>query len=554
MPKWVALLLDDLDTCMSIELTDLIIGPPGESGGDAPAPRGRGLKAFARCDERLFGRRLDFLAPADLGDWASSHGIELSTATAALATTLEPSDHLSAEGPDIVLDLTEGNGCLLAAKGACGEVWWTKGVPTRVGRVHVDLPGVVTGALRGSQVTAFELCARTSGCDGSVVLVTGFCPTHPTSPLMTGDCLAASARQLIFEKLKASSLRRISPSLEEPAGDQGRGTASPDVTAKGRVSRPASARRPTAGIGLCTTGAYFVRTAKRQARRAVLEKQWHLLVGEQRPDQQAPDPSCLQPLVPEPGYYWADPFAVVYEGQTHLFFEEFVYDSRRGRIAAITLDGQGRPGRKAVALELDSHLSYPCIFTHEGRVYMVPESADRGTVELYECMDMPDKWVRRRTVVSGVQLVDASLVEWRGLWWMFASLKKPAGLRTAELLMLYMSENPVTGTWRQHPSNPLLADVTNARPAGAPFVLGEKLYRPAQDGSGGYGWAIALNEVLSLTPDSYLDRRVTTVRPDWSRAVCGTHTLNRAGNTVVMDACRYMLRDPRRPRADSLLD
>jgi hypothetical protein len=462
-------------------------------------------------------------------------------------------DHVSAGGPDILLDLTGEDGCAPAMKDACDEVWWTRGVPTGADCVYTALPDVVTATLRGSRVSAFELYVRRSGCDASVVLVAGVCPTHPTSPLMTGEYLAASARQLIFEQLKATSERRISPGAEEPAGDQGRSVARPNESAEGRNCRPPAARQPNAGIGLYTTGACFVRAARRQARRAVLEKQWHLLVGEQTANQLTPDPSRLRPLVPEPGRYWADPFPLVHEGQTYLFFEEFVYKSRRGRIAVISLDGQGRPGTKAVALELETHLSYPCVFAHEGRVYMVPESAETGTVDLYECLDLPDKWVHRRTLLSGVQLVDASLFEWGGLWWMFASLKRPRGLRTAELLMLYMSEQPVTGTWRRHPSSPLLADVTNARPAGAPFVFGENLYRLAQDGSGGYGWALALNEVLSLTPDRYADRRVATVRPEWSMGVCGTHTLNRAGSTVVMDACRHVLRDPRRPRADNML-
>jgi hypothetical protein len=152
-----------------------------------------------------------------------------------------------------------------------------------------------------------------------------------------------------------------------------------------------------------------------------------------------------------------------------------------------------------------------------------------------------------------VRLLDASLVEWDGLWWMFASLKKPAGLRTAELLVLYVSEDPVTGAWRPHPLSPLLADVTNARPAGAPFVFGDRLYRLAQDSSGSYGRGIALNEVLSLSPVDYSERRVATVRPDWAWGICGTHTLNRAGDMVVMDASRYVVRDPRRPRAESML-
>jgi hypothetical protein len=101
--------------------------------------------------------------------------------------------------------------------------------------------------------------------------------------------------------------------------------------------------------------------------------------------------------------------------------------------------------------------------------------------------------------------------------------------------------------------SPLLADFTNARPAGAPFVVGGRLFRLAQDGSKGYGSAIAVNEVLCLTPTDYTERRVTRLAPTSAATICGTHTLNRAGHTVVMDECREVRRSLLRPRADSLL-
>ena len=238
----------------------------------------------------------------------------------------------------------------------------------------------------------------------------------------------------------------------------------------------------------------------------------------------------------------------------HILFEEFLYEERRGRIAIITLDEDGRPGQARIALERDSHLSYPCAFKREGRLYMIPENAESGSLDLYECVELPDKWVRRRSLLEGVRVVDASLVEWQGLWWMFASLKAPAGLRTSVVLVLYSSEDPVNGAWQKHPLSPLLADVTNARPAGAPFVFGERLFRLAQDGSKSYGRAIAVNEVLSLTPTHFAERRVALVQPHWAKALCGTHTLNRAGRIVVMDECRYVRRRRVRPRADSMTD
>ena len=171
---------------------------------------------------------------------------------------------------------------------------------------------------------------------------------------------------------------------------------------------------------------------------------------------------------------------------------------------------------------------------------MVPESAEAESVNLYECVRIPDKWVFRRKLLTGVRLLDATLLEWQGLWWMFACLEQPFGLRGADTLALYMADDPVTGDWRRHPASPVMADVTGSRPAGALFAYDGRLYRPAQDGSHGYGWAIAVNEVVSLTTTHYAERRVSTVAPP--PGVRGTHTLNRAGGIAVMDAWQWVRR------------
>lgn len=546
VPAWIIMVLDEVASCATLELLEVIIDSPPIGVVEATEPPSFGERVLARCDEWFTRRRVALMAPADLRVWAHARGAG-SVTEDGLRLALGSTDKAPAGDPDITLDLTGRSAWAASVTDASAEAWRLRGVPVGVRRSLVDPSGLTAAIMRGSQVTEFELQSRVPGRVEPEILDVGVCPTHPSSPVLTREFLAASAQQLIVERLKAAGADHGARGVNERADAARRTTNGKAKPLTG--SAPRSASRP----GLGTAGVFAVRTAKRRVRKAVLEKQWHLLVGNQAPDRLLPDPSRLQPLVPRAGNYWADPFVVAHDDRTHVFFEDFVYASQRGRIGVLTLDAQGRPGAEQVALELESHLSYPCVFAHEGRFYMVPETAEAGRVDLYECLDMPARWEYRRTLLSGVQLLDASLVEWGGLWWMFASLKKPAGLRTAELLVLYVSEDPVKGAWRRHPSSPLLADVTNARPAGAPFVFGDRLYRLAQVSAGSYGRGIALNEVVSLSPDHYSERRLATVRPDWAWGICGTHTLNRSGDAVVMDACRYVLRDPRRPRAESML-
>ena len=549
---WIAGLLDDLTASGSVELTEVTLAPNDLSGPRAPALASRRQGILERGDEWLFRGRARLLAPVDLRSWARERGVRVAESWGAHPADGAPEgrDALK-ETADVVLDLSGGDGSSARCARARLAVWWPEGAPLRVGGAYTDLPEVVTAVLRGSLAIDFTLYARLPGRSETAVLDRVICPTHPSSPLLTGVCLAACARQLMVEKLtnaSPESLRRdVLAGVENRLPtelDAGSARLAP-ATPGTRSLRPA-----VAGPSIVASGKFLARAAGRQAHKAVFEERWNLLLGEQSPERLLPDPALLRPLLPPPGRYWADPFPVEHDGRIHVLFEEFLYEERRGRIAIMTLDEDGRPGQARIALERDSHLSYPCAFKHGGRLYMIPENAESGSLDLYECVELPDKWVRRRSLLEGVRVVDASLVEWQGLWWMFASLKA-SGLRTAVVLVLYFSEDPVRGAWQKHPLSPLLADVTNARPAGAPFVFGERLFRLAQDGSRGYGWAIRVNEVLTLTPTRFAERRIALVQPDWAKALCGTHTLNRLGRTVVMDECRSVRRRLLQPRVES---
>ena len=548
VPVWITLLLDDLAAGEQITLAGLTVVP--ELGGPPPVA-GRLAGALARVDGLVFGRRARSLGTASADDvcaWAAERGIPVDVAGSVGSGSFGTAG--SGAPPDVLLDLTleaRASASVTAASGDAlrAPVWWLQGVPVAAGDIHGRLPQAVDAVVRGRRVVAFELCARALGERDGVVLRRGLCPVHPSSPLMTGEYLAASARQLIVQMLGNGA-------LTPPPGGVGGATAS----AQDRAGARPPARR-SAGEHvreLAAAARFFMRAAASQRPKVASEAQWHLLAGEQPADALLPDPSRLGGVAPPPGTYWADPFVVTHAGVTHVFFEEFVYATRCGRIAVSTLDAGGVPGPPRTALDLGTHLSYPCVFVHDGHLYMAPEAADGGSLDLYECAGAPDRWERRRPLVEGVPLVDATIFPWDRRWWMFASLQKPAGLRTAELLLLYSTDDPVDGVWTEHPQSPLAADVTRSRPAGAPFVRNGRLYRLSQDGSRDYGWAISVSEVLTLTPEAYADRQVALIRPEWAPDLCGTHTLNRDGTQVVMDACHVVRRAPWRARAQSMRD
>jgi hypothetical protein len=534
VPAWITLLLDDLLARGGTHVSWLRLAAPDNG---VALPLRHDLRVWRCLDEAVFRRHLDLLAPVSVTGWGAVTGVSVCDHRGNALLRSE-AGHAPAPTADLVLDLTGGAGGGVPSAGARMVTWWLEGVPVRTGAAFTE-PPVVSSIISGAPVVEFTIHGRSPGREG-VVLETVICPTHPSSPSMTAASLASSARQVLGEKLAHATAASVEAGVTRDAG-RSPCTVSPNNWSGGtRVAGRTASGTSRGGGGIAS--ARLAELAERRIRKAMSREQWSILIGELELGQMLPDPSRLRRIQPPPDRYWADPFVVEHQGRVHVLFEEYLFEKKRGRIAAVTLGDDRRPRPSEVALELESHLSYPCLFEYDGKYYMLPENADRAGLDLYESVSLPTRWEWRRRVIEDENVLDASIVQWDGLWWLFASLRKPAGPRSADLLVLYFSEDPVHGSWRRHAMSPILADVTNARPAGAPFVFEGRLHRLAQDGTHGYGWGIAVNEIQSLSPDSFAERRVAHVAPDWAPDLLGVHTLNRSGVTVVMDERRYIPR------------
>jgi hypothetical protein len=241
----------------------------------------------------------------------------------------------------------------------------------------------------------------------------------------------------------------------------------------------------------------------------------------------------LRYLIPPEDRLWADPFAVEYQGRYFIFFEELLYHTRKGRVAAIEVVEDAEPGEAHVILEQPYHLSYPFVFDWEGALYMIPETAQNRTVEMYRCEAFPHRWRLHKVLLDNVNAVDATL--WRGedRWWMFVNIAEPDVNNTDEL-HLYWSRAPF-GPWAAHPGNPVISDVRGARPAGPLFSRDGRLYRPSQDCSRSYGHSVLINHVQSLGEDSYRETAVERIVPGWRKDALRVHTVGGKKRLRVID-------------------
>ena len=174
------------------------------------------------------------------------------------------------------------------------------------------------------------------------------------------------------------------------------------------------------------------------------------------------------------GYFWADPMVVPVEAGYYVFVEEYVHAQRKARIAVVTLDEEGRFVESAPALEEDYHLAYPFVFEYGGCRYMVPDSSSKRAIDIYECVDFPHRWAHARTLFTGLDAADTTLVEHEGKWWLFAAVRDVAGSAEYDELFAFSADSPLSTTWIEHPRNPLVSDARRARPAGRFVALGDR--------------------------------------------------------------------------------
>jgi hypothetical protein len=277
------------------------------------------------------------------------------------------------------------------------------------------------------------------------------------------------------------------------------------------------------------------RIARRALQRLFYVDQWFLAYAFGGTRSEPLDLNHFVRIMPPKDRIWADPFPLARNGRYYIFFEELAFASGKGHISMIEVHPDGRYSAPTRVLERDYHLSYPSLIEDDGVLYMVPETGQNRTVELYRCIAFPDRWRLERVLMKNVCCVDATLHRDASGWWMFAN----AGIdenddEMDDELHLYHAPH-LHAEWRPHPANPVKSDVRCARPAGNLYYDNGKLYRPAQICAPLYGSGISINQVLELTLQGYVEREVHRIVPARGTEVLGIHTVNRAGAMSVLD-------------------
>lgn len=336
----------------------------------------------------------------------------------------------------------------------------------------------------------------------SRVLETVVGRTDPRSWIRNQAGLAAKASELLRRWIPPQTYRleRVNPGFDT------------EVHSRNGASRESGA----AVLGL------LARFGKHAGEAALNVEQWQLAVDATPDYRRLSEPEIVSPPADR---FWSDPFLLQRDGALHVFVEECLFESGKGRIAMLSRSASGEWSGARTVLERPYHLSYPFVFEHEGELLMLPETTAACRVELYRCVRFPDRWELDTVLIDNFAGADATLWFQDGRWWMFVDVKD-------ELHVLY-ADSP-RGPWRAHCGNPVKSDSRSSRPAGRIFRNGADVIRPAQDCSLQYGREVVFNKITRLTPDEFEEIEIGRLGTPWNGST-GCHTFNQLDGVTVVD-------------------
>ena len=236
--------------------------------------------------------------------------------------------------------------------------------------------------------------------------------------------------------------------------------------------------------------------------------------------------------------FLADPFGIVKGKFLYVFAEYYDYRSRKGIIECFIFDENIKLIRRVNALSEAWHLSYPYVFEHEGKYFLLPESSKNNKLTLYEAEIFPDQWKKICDIDLGEDVaVDATPFFHNGIWWLFYMLATKKPDRKHELHVAYAYS--LTGKWTRHRANPIKKGPSFSRPGGTPIAFPDgSIILPVQDCESTYGGGIRPLIFDILTPEHVRCEVAPALKIPLSLAPYteGVHTLSSIGNMTLIDA------------------
>ena len=237
-------------------------------------------------------------------------------------------------------------------------------------------------------------------------------------------------------------------------------------------------------------------------------------------------------IIPSSDIFQADPFIIYKDSKYYVFYEELQFEVDQGYLKAAELDTENSQLINAkTILKLDYHLSYPQVFEENDQFYMIPESYENNSIDLFECTSFPYEWQKKQTLIDNIEAVDSTLLKTNEVWYLFTN-EKVKGADFDDELIIYKSSDLFNQAFTRLYDQPVISDVKNARMAGNFIQRDGEIFRVSQNCGKRYGYKTNINKVLQIE-NGYKEEFIETMKP--TQGALGQHTFNQAHDIAVAD-------------------
>ena len=235
--------------------------------------------------------------------------------------------------------------------------------------------------------------------------------------------------------------------------------------------------------------------------------------------------------------FWADPFIFKHKDENYIFFENYNYKTKIGKISCGKIKGNQLEEISDV-LDLGYHMSYPFIFEDEGEIYLMPETSVKNRLEIYKCIKFPNVWELYSTAFEGEIVSDAHIYkDDNNQKWLFINKADTLNYSLNDELYIYKFNNLKLNDMVGHYQNPVIINSKTARNGGSIFKYENDLYRPSQANVDGvYGRGLNINKIEKLTIDMYIEKNIITAYPNFKKELIAMHHLDQKEDLFVIDA------------------
>ena len=239
------------------------------------------------------------------------------------------------------------------------------------------------------------------------------------------------------------------------------------------------------------------------------------------------------------GYWGADPFLFQKDSKIYVFFELTDFKKRKSLLACKELFNE--EDKIKIVHEFDYHCSYPCIFSINSNIYIVPETVQTNQIILLKCVEFPYLWHMNKILFDNYSSVDSTIRQCKDKTYLLTyniSNKKSYETNVFECTNNFnIQPNPI------HTSC-TISDIR--RPAGHFMEMnGGEYIRPVQPSNNFYGEKI----VFLHGDNNWNEKEITSISikdivlsEKKYKKYIGLHTYNKLDSIEVIDIAEMSFR------------